>query len=106
MCLGAEPEATEGGNVEGGTVEGGTVEGGESGTAVAKKKKKKKKNKGKWTLCQLYHNYADLYASNVSSCLFAANWWLLLIVCCLSHKKRPECSFLQESTKIGTYDLW
>ena len=41
VCLGAEPEATEGGNVE-----AGTVEGGESGTAVAKKKKKKKKNKG------------------------------------------------------------
>ena len=28
------------------------------------------------------------------------------IVCCLSHKKRPECSFLQESTKIGKDDLW
>ena len=28
-----------------------------------------------------------------------------LIVCCLSHKNRPECSFLQEITKIATDDL-
>ena len=28
-----------------------------------------------------------------------------ILVGCLSLKKRPECSFLQESTKIGTDDL-
>ena len=30
---------------------------------------------------------------------------LSIIVRCLSLKKRPECSFLQEITKIGTDDL-
>ena len=32
-------------------------------------------------------------------------WLWRRIVCCLSHTNRPECSFLQESTKIGTDDL-
>ena len=49
---------------------------------------------------QLHHAFTK--NAKVSPNLTVARY----IVCCLSHTKRPECSFLQESTKIGTDDLW